>query len=99
MRPGPVSLSRRPVLTLGDSTGDSTYGCQKDRTDSSGNSGAGIYSIMDGTVTTTIKNGTLSGNSATANGGGFFGGGALTIENSTLSGNSATYNCGAIYFH
>ena len=49
-------------------------------------------------MTTTIKNSTLSGNSATGNGGGIFGGGTLTVENSTLSGNSATYNGGGIYF-
>jgi hypothetical protein len=53
--------------------------------------GGGIY-LLGGNLT--LKNSTLSGNSADAGGGIFNFGGNMTVENSTLSGNSAIISGG-----
>ncbi|MGH7885371.1 MAG: IPTL-CTERM sorting domain-containing protein, partial [Thermodesulfobacteriota bacterium] len=59
-----------------------------------GNFGGGIFNFGG---TTTITNSTISGNTATGNGGGIFNYGIATITNSTISGNAATGNGGGIY--
>ncbi len=61
----------------------------------SGDVGGGIY-VFSGSLT--LKNSTLSGNSADIGGGIYNFGGNVTVENSTLSGNAAAfYGGGGIY--
>ncbi len=81
-----VSLSNL-ILTDGDGVASPTR--------SDPNDGGGGALLIDSGATLTVRDSTLSGNSATF-GGGVFNFGTLTVRDSTLCGNSASIHGGAV---
>ena len=60
-----------------------------------GGIGGGIYNNISSTLT--LTNSTITGNSATLDGGGIYNNGTATVTNSTFSGNSSSHIGGGIY--
>jgi hypothetical protein len=86
-------IANAGALTLQDSTVSDNVSCCAGPV-----GGGGIYNGATGT--TTLRNSTVTGNSAfllARDGGGIFNDGALTLRDSTVSGNSAIGRGGGIY--
>ena len=83
-----------PVLTINSGTVSVNNLTIKNGDNTSGYGGGGIF---NGYGTLSLTNSTVSGNTATYDGGGIFNYGTLTLTNSTVSGNSAAFYGGGIF--
>jgi predicted outer membrane repeat protein len=68
---------------------------QRTVNNSAGGSGGGIFN--DSSAALTLKQTTVSGNTATVDGGGIYNNGMMTLTGSAISNNSATYSGGGIF--
>src|SRR5262249_52028542 len=59
--------------------------------------GGGIYNAYVSKATLTIKDSTITGNSASSKGGGLYNTGAATIQNTSITNNSAGTQGGGIF--
>jgi hypothetical protein len=88
-----LSVGETGALTLLDTT--VTGGRAEDETVPSGDNGGGVFAPFYSSGGLTLRNATISGNTASEEGGGIFG--RVTLTNSTVSGNSANEEGGGIY--
>ena len=68
--------------------------------DIAGNSaqnGGGLFVVSDGSITVTVNGGTITGNTATQNGGGVFTTSTMTLTAGTISYNNAGKDGGGVY--